>query len=296
MSRHRILKGSTYRTNGGSKIEQWCSQNRENLQMALKYEVTSLDEIDETLHNLYQPIADGSKYVLDVEGVKPLTEFNKVYSSLEKERNDHKQVKQRLSAFGELEPETIQQQLARISELEELAKGSAIDDAKLDTMVNARLNAKIQPLESEKNLLAQRAQELEKQVSKYTELERQRRMADEFSAKIKAAKIDPRFEETIMLKAERLFAETEDGKFLTKDNLPNVTGYMPFEVWLTEQQVSNPHYWGDNIGGGARGSSTQSYRGKNPFEGGFRGDVTEQMRLEREQPALAAQLKKAAGL
>lgn len=259
--------------------------------MALKYEVTSLDDLDATFHDLYTAAEDGSRYTLNVEGVKPLTEFNKVYGALEKERNDLKQIKQRLSAYGDLEPETIQQQLARIAELEELAKGSAIDDAKLDAMVNARLNAKTQPLEAEKNQLSKRAQELEEKLNTYVTIERQRRMADEFTAKIKAAKVDPRFEETIMLKAERLFTETEDGKFLTKDGLPNVTGYMPFEVWLTEQQAQNPHYWGDSLGGGAKGSSA-TYKGNNPFA---TGNLTEQAKVWAENPALAEQLQRAAG-
>ena len=52
--------------------------------MALKYELTSLDELDATLHDLYTSVDDGARYVLDVEGVKPLTEFNTVYSALQK--------------------------------------------------------------------------------------------------------------------------------------------------------------------------------------------------------------------
>ena len=259
--------------------------------MALKYEIESLDELDATLHGLYAPTADGSKFVLDVEGVKPVGEFNKVYSSLEKERNDHRQVKSKLSAFGELSPESVTAQLARIAELEELAKGSAIDDAKLDSMVNARLNAKIQPEITAKEQYAKQAAELEKQVIHYQTIERQRRMSDEFTSKIKAAKIDPRFEETVMLKAESLFTETEDGKFVTKDGLSNVTPWMPFEVWLTEQQASNPYYWGDNVGGGAKGS-TSAFKGNNPF---VTGNLTEQAALWTSNPTLAEQLKRSAG-
>ncbi len=259
-------------------------QFRENLQMALKYEVTSLDDIDATLHGLYQATADGSKYVLEVEGVKPLTDFNKVYSSLEKERNDHKQVKQRLSAFGELEPETIQQQLARIAELEEIAKNTTFDESKLDAMANARALARTQPIEAEKKQIAERAKELEARIAKYEQIDRQRRMADEFSAKIKAAKVDPRFEETIMLKAERLFNETDEGKFLTKDE------YLPFDMWLMQQQTVAPYWWGDSVGGGATGSKT-SFRGSNPF---VTGNLTEQAAMFNENPALAEQLMAAA--
>jgi hypothetical protein len=254
--------------------------------MALKYEVASLDELDVGFHDLYSAVEDGSKYFLNVEGVKPLSEFAKVQGALEKERNDHRQAKQKLSSFGDLEPESIQAQLARIAELEELAKGSAIDDAKLESMVSARLNAKLQPVVSEKEQLAKKTAELEEQVNKYQSIERQRRMNDEFTAKIKAAKIDPRFEETVMLKAERLFSETEEGKFLTKDD------YLPFEMWLTQQQATNPYWWGDSIGGGAKGSGTSGFRGENPFT---TGNLTEQAKMINENIALARTLAKAAG-
>lgn len=260
--------------------------------MALKYEIDSLEELDANLHNLY--VQTGDKFVLEVEGIKPLSEFNKVYGALEKERNDTKAAKQKLAAYGDLDPDAIKTQLARITELEELAKGSAIDDSKLDAMANARANAKLQPITAERDQLVKQLSVIEQQVKRYEELDRTRRMNDEFTAKIKAAKIDPRFEETVMLKAERLFVEAEDGKFLTKNDVAGVVGYLPFDVWLSEQQAMNPHYWGDNIGGGARGSSAQMYQGNNPYIGGVNGNVTEQMRIERENPALASQLQKAA--
>lgn len=260
--------------------------------MALKYEIESLDELDATFHNLYAQVGD--KFVLDVEGVKPLTEFNNVYSALQKERNDTKVAKQKLAAFGDLVPETVVAQLARVAELEELSKGTTIDDAKLEEMANARSNAKIQPYKAENELLAKRLSDYEQKVKHFETVDRQRRMADEFTTKIKSAKIDPRFEETVMLKAERLFVETEEGKFLTKDGIAGVVGYLPFDVWLSEQQATNPHYWGDSIGGGARGSGSTMYAGTNPYIGGINGNVTEQMRIERENPALATQLQNSA--
>lgn len=252
--------------------------------MALKYELTSLDELDASLHDLYTSVDDGTRYVLDVEGVKPLNEFNTVYSALQKERNDAKTIKQKLSLFGELEPETVQQQLARIKELEAAADGK-IDDSKLESMVAARLNAKLQPVLSEKELLLTKTKEYEEQLNRYQTIERQRRMNDEFTSKIRAAKIDPRFEETVMLKAERLFVETDEGKFLTKED------YLPFEAWLAQQQQVTAFWWGESQGGGSKGSGGSS-RVDNPFA---TGNMTEQAKLMAENPALAQQLAKAAG-
>jgi hypothetical protein len=266
--------------------------NYREFTMTLKYEVTSLDDLDATLHGLYVPTADNSKYVLNVEGVKPLDEFNKVYSVVEKQRNDERQLKQTIAEYKELgmTATEIKQNLSRIAELEELAKGTTFDEAKLDAMANARTLAKTQPMEAQLKAIAEEKRVLEEQVSIFKKNESKRRMFDEVSAKIKAAKVDQHFEETLMMKAERDFIETDEGKFLSKEE------FLPVEMWLTQMQVSHPHYWGNNIGGGAKGSGAQSYMGKNPFTGGFNGDVTEQMRLLREQPALAAQLQKAAGV
>jgi hypothetical protein len=266
------------------------SDKTRDIKMALEYEITSLDSLDETLHSFYTPTADGSKYVLDVAGVKPLSEFTKVQGALEKERNDHKQVKAKLSHFGELDPESVQAQLARIAELEELAKGSTVDVAKLEEMANARAKSQTQPLMAERDAISKKAAELEQRVAYFEQVDRQRRMNDEFVAKIKAAKIDPRFEETVLMKAERLFTETDDGKFLTKDGINGVTGYMPFEVWLSEQQASNPYYWGDNVGGGAKGGNG-AYKGNNPFA---TGNLTEQAQMWTENPTLAERLSKQA--
>jgi Skp family chaperone for outer membrane proteins len=254
--------------------------------MALKYELSTLDELDATLHDYYAATADGSKYVLNVEGVKPQDEFNKVYGALEKERNDLKQLKQKLNAFGDLEPDSVKSQLARIQELEELAKGSAIDDAKLDSMVNARLQAKISPVEAEKKALAEKLSEYESKLKELELKDRQRRMSDEFNAQIKAAKIDPRFEETVMLKAERLFVENDEGKFLTKED------YLPFDVWLQQQQATSSYWWGETTGGGSKGSQG-GFRGENPF---VTGNYTKQAELFAQNPTLATKLAEAAGI
>lgn len=252
--------------------------------MALKYEVESLDDLDATLHGLYKT-TDAGKFVLDVDGVKPLTEFNTVYTALHKEREVSKGFKDKLSGFGELTPEVIQANLTRIAELEELAKGSTIDDAKLKSMVDARLNAEIAPVKSERDRLMQERADLASLVEKYKTDEKNRRMSDEFNSEIEQAKIDPRFKELVMYKAKEVFAESQDGTFLTKET------YMPFKVWLTEQQQQNPYWWGDTQGSGATGSRSTGMV-NNPFKS---DNLTEISKMVTENPALAKKMAEAAG-
>lgn len=261
--------------------------------MALKYEVSTLEELDVTLHDLYAMSADGLKYKLDVDGAMSLGDFNTVYGALQKERNDSKAIKDKLKLFGELDPDLIHSQLARIPELEAAAKGS-LDEAKIEEILKARTEAEKRPILAEKDALAKRLAETEVKLKELDSINRQRKLNDELTTKIDAAKIDPLFKETVMLKAEKVLFENDEGTYLTKDGIFGVTGYVPIETWLSELQVTAPHFWGNSIGGGAKGSGAAMYQGNNPFVGGVKGNVTEQMRLERKQPAVAAQLKKAA--
>ena len=254
--------------------------------MGLKYELPSLDEIDESLQQFY--IQSNDKYVFDIEGVKPIEEFNKVQGALQKERNDTKALKAKLQAFGELDPTEVQSQLARIAELEAAAAGK-FDEAKMEESTNLRVEAKLRPILAEKDQLLAKVSDLENKLGQFEKLETQRSMEAEFKSKMKVAKIDPIFEETILLKAEKLFSKTDDNTFATTDGL-----FLNFDTWLSQQQTNYPHWWGRSEGGGSRGSGAAGYVGQNPFEGGVFGNVTEQMRLERENPALAAQLKKMA--
>ena len=72
---------------------------------------------------------------------------------------------------------------------------------------------------------------------------------------------------------------------------------ISFEEWDTRQVAEAPHLFESNAGGGATGSTPGSGAaptGKNPFKRGPEWNLTEQMKLTKRDPKLAARLKASA--
>ncbi len=74
----------------------------------LKFKLETIDELDESQRGLYKEI-DGS-FVLQVEGVKDKSEFETVYSTLQKERTDRKKLEKDLKKFEGINLEEINNQ------------------------------------------------------------------------------------------------------------------------------------------------------------------------------------------
>jgi hypothetical protein len=84
----------------------------------LNFSVASLDGIDDNFKSLYTESKDGAgTYTLNVKGVKPEIEFNKIQNALNKERALREEKEKLLKAYGEHTPESI---LTMVSELESL--------------------------------------------------------------------------------------------------------------------------------------------------------------------------------
>lgn len=107
--------------------------------MALEYKVENLDAVDESIHSYYVQKVEGDKtyYVLDVNGVKPESEFNVVHNTLTKERNLKNDFEKRLKAFGEYTPEGIK---SLSDELESLkaARSTANEEEFLKRMTEVK--------------------------------------------------------------------------------------------------------------------------------------------------------------
>jgi len=130
--------------------------------MPLSYQVDDIEDVDENLRVLYVETGDGT-HVLDVEGVKPPSEFDTVYKSLQEERKAHKTTKSALSGFGELKPEELVIMTDELAELRAKAADSTTDDEKVSKLAELRA----QPLIRERDTLAA---ELENARTRETEL------------------------------------------------------------------------------------------------------------------------------
>jgi len=117
--------------------------------MPLSYKVDDIEEVDDNLRVLYVEGDDGS-HVLDVEGVKPPSEFDTVYKSLQEERKAHKATKSALSGYGELKPEELVTLQDELEELRAKAAEGGTDDEKVSKLAEIRM----QPLARERDTLA----------------------------------------------------------------------------------------------------------------------------------------------
>jgi hypothetical protein len=72
---------------------------------------------------------------------------------------------------------------------------------------------------------------------------------------------------------------------------------LTFDEWVTRQAVEAPHLFESSAGGGAVGNGSGGvgkHAGKNPFRAGAEWNLTEQMKLQKADPNLAARLRASA--
>jgi hypothetical protein len=255
-------------------------------QMKIRYEYASLDEVPEAVRALYEE--RGGKFVLaGVEGVKPVSEFETVHRGLGEERDKHRATKAKLAAWGDLSPEETLAKLDRIAELEKAA-GGALDEKKIDEIVETRIGSRLGPVER-----ARKAAEtaLAEKDSLIATLMNERKSGAIRSAVTRAAVSDKVIDtalEDVVLVAERLFEVDDNGKVTVKD-----TGLSPQE-WLADQKAKRPHWWPQSSGGGAGGSSG-NLAGENPWTAEHWNFTKQGVITKEKGEAYAARLAQAAG-
>jgi hypothetical protein len=116
--------------------------------------------------------------------------------------------------------------------------------------------------------------------------------------------VDGAVEKARLDRARQVF-KVVDGELrpVGKDGKSAVTGAdgvspISFEEWVNRQMSEAPHLFEPSVGGGAGGGSqsllTSSATGRNPFKKES-WNLTEQMRLQKTNPTLAARLRASAG-
>lgn len=259
--------------------------------MTLKAVIDTLDSVDERYHDLYVE-KEGKFTLIPIEGMKPQVEFDTVYRSLSKEREDHKKTKTVLQAFDGLEPAAVREKLDRFSELEIAAAGK-LDDKALETLVANRLQAKLAPVERERDRIKAERDALANEVTEYKTTDKRRKISDKVTAAARTAKVIDTAHEDAVLLAERLFEVDEAGNVVTKDNVGVTPGLTP-DLWLADMQTKRPHWWGPSQGGGAGVRNGGGGNLINPFTHD-NWNMTEQGKLYRADPARATKMAEQAG-
>ncbi len=254
--------------------------------MALKYKFKSRDEIPAELANLYVE-RDGA-FVLDAEGVVEKTKADEM-------RNHNVDLRKQIEESSRTATEQLKQVQAEKERLELLVQGHKPEE--LDRLVGERI----------KGLKA----DWDKQLSTVTG-ER-----DSLTSRLTAIQIDqgvltvatkrglrPTAIPDITSRARVVFklvngaprAFEADGTTLRygKDGVTPMT----LEEWVDAQVADAPHLFESNAGGGAAsnsagGAAGNKHSAKNPFRKDT-WNLTEQMKLQKTDPGLAARLKAAA--
>ena len=257
--------------------------------MALKYKVQTREEIPAEHAALYVE-RDGA-FFLDAEGV---TDKAKADELRDNNIELRKQIEERDARFEGIDPEAVRQLAAEKLRLEEEQR---LKDGKFQEVLDTRLKAA--KVDSDKVLTSVTGER------------------DAYFAQLTAIQIDqgvlaaatkrglrPTAIPDIMSRARMVFklvngapqAFEADGKSvrLGKDG----TSPMSLEEWVDAQVSEAPHLFESNAGGGAAsngaGGAAGSQRSvKNPFRKDT-WNLTEQMKLQKTDPGLAARLKAAA--
>ena len=84
----------------------------------------TIETVPENYRDLYTE-RDGKFHLTGVKGMKSQADIDRLQTALTKERNDHKATRDKLTTFGDMDPEQVQAQLDRIPELEAAAAAAA---------------------------------------------------------------------------------------------------------------------------------------------------------------------------
>ena len=260
--------------------------------MALEGRLESIDDLPDDIKEHYVE-RDGA-FVLDVSGMKPGDEFERLYGAHRKEKDNHSALKRKIKeTFGDRPFEEILSDLDRLPELEAAAEGK-VDNDKLSDLADKRARTLLAPVERERDNLKNQLNELQGTVGEYQGRERTRKIHDDARKAAVAAKMLPEAIDDFLLLSDRVLEVREDdGKVVVKEN----SGFTPgveASVLISDLQSKRPHWWPASAGGGAGGSRKAGDTGSNPWtHAGW--NMTEQGRIIASDKSKAEQLAKQAG-
>lgn len=262
--------------------------------MELDYQLENLDAVEESVKGLYTQHTEGNEsyYTLNVKGVKPQDEFDKVYNTLGKVRKEREDFERSLKAFGEYTPESIKAIVDENETLKAVKNTTSeeefqkrFEESKLSWAKENEALKHTFDLEKEKYeaLIAQKEQE-------NTDMRLENALQGLY-----AKNGDPTGISLAIMQAKKDLKWNPDMKeFVTHD------GIFKMKDWLEESLFKNyPCLLKQSLSGGARGSdsSTASYdKWFNPKTPGY--DMTpgsefyvKQLDLFRKDPKKYDELK-----
>lgn len=263
------------------------------------------DEIPEGLKDYY--VERNGKFEIQAEGVKTQADIDRVQEGLRKEKADHKATKEKLQAFGELDPAKIPDQLAELetvkAQLDAAIKDGKVDPEKQQATIDAHVKRALGPVEREKTQLQRDLDIARKTVTERdaekaaleNSIKRGKIQGTLRDAAIAAKLIPTAIDDAVQIGADS-FEIAEDGRILTKES-SGITAGIEAKDWFKDMQEVRPHWWPASVGGGAGGGRGGVLnRAENPWtaEGWNMTKQGQYLRANGEEKAAAA--AKAAGV
>lgn len=236
-------------------------QTESTMPVKLKTIYEKQEEIPEGFGELYAE-RNGKFELTAVEGVKTQADVDRVNDALKKERNDHKLAKDKLQAFGDIDPATIPVLKEELDEAKsQLAAVTAEGKDKIEAVqaqIDAAINRAVGPVTRDKDALARQLEAANKKVvEKDAEINvvkqerQQERIRNTIRDAVIAAKVVPTAIDDAVLVGETMF-ELVDGKLVTKGDNGLTPGLSPKE-WAKDMEEKRPHWYPTSVGGGAQG-------------------------------------------
>lgn len=223
-----------------------------------------------------------------------------VLDELKRERSSRKTLEETVaslqSAFGDRAPEDVKAMLERL-ENDEMARLAA--EGKTDELLKkskekweAERKSAEAALQKQIDALEQEKQALEQQLT--AELIDNRAIAAATKAGVVPESLD-----VVKLLAKSQW-KLEEGEPVLRDDKGEIvtgkSGALTFEEWAAERlRESHPYLFPQPVGGGAGGGGGRPGSKTNPWKAETR-NITEQARIQREDPELAKRLRGEAGI
>lgn len=221
------------------------------------------DDIPEQFRELYIE-RNGKFEITGIEGVKTQADIDRQTAALEKERKDHKAVREKLAKWGDLDPDAIPVQLEELNEAKQkiasLSAEGKLEGQALTDRLEAAAEAARGPLQREikstQARLAAKEKEAADKDAAINALKNEQKM-ERIRVSLRdaaiAAKVIPEALDDAVMVGERMFDYTDDGKLLTKADAPVTAGLDP-KTWAVAMKETRPHWWPPSLGGGSGGS------------------------------------------
>lgn len=262
----------------------------------LKAVYESETDIPEAHRELFEE-KDGKFFIKKIEGMKTDADVQRVQRALEQEKTAHKETKERLTKFGDLDADEIHGKLDEFEELKvrlETGEGGKIDEEKIEKLVEQRVRRQVAPFERENSKLKNELAERDSQLGELQGTITKSRIETSVRKQAEALKIVPSAIDDVVMLAERICEVSDDGAVVTKDGVGVLPG-VGLDVWLSDMKPKRPHWWPTSQGGGAGGSEGNAGVGNNPWSKDH-WNLTAQGKIVQEQGLdKAQQFAKAAG-